>query len=199
MNWTAANRFAVWTVAVVVGAALPWVAAALLGRIPFGGCGNPLAVMYQIHAAGLFVPAVLSPPCVLPACVGYLRAAALAAPWRPDRVIPAEALSGYARLCGATLLAVAFETFSYVILRVAGGDRLLVLGAGVGGIVFVPVLLLWSTVVGTRITRIGRAVGFADSVCVRCGFVVSDPSSFGCPACGGEVCPTAASQQSAVR
>ena len=188
---TAASiRFSMWTFLVLVCGVAPWLVGIFLGQVPFGGCGNPGAAVGAVVGGLLFLPAVLSPICVIPAIVGYVVAVLRAREGYPERRFPPEALSGYAYLCGAIVFAVTWATLLFFLYRTAAGGGLLVLGVGIAGLLFLVVLFVWSIVVGLRLARIGRAVHFASAVCVRCGFAVRQGWHLGCPICGGDVCLT---------
>lgn len=109
----------------------------------------------------------------------------------PPRAIPKEAVSGYGYLCSAIMVTVIVE---HLLLQwqtsrgMAGTTFILVVG--VAAILWLVVLFIWSVVVGIRLARIGRAVRYANAVCIRCGFAVTHVWHLGCPVCGADACPT---------
>ena len=82
---------ALWTAAVALVGIAPWLVGVYLGPARVGGCWNPGAPIAAVIGGSFFVSAVLSPICVMPACIGYIIGVQRADRGYPARVIPREA------------------------------------------------------------------------------------------------------------
>lgn len=172
MNASANKRFVVWTTAVVASGAMPWLVGLSLESDRAGGCANAFGAIGKMAGTLLLLPAGLSPMCILPAIVGYVVAVLRARGRRPETLIPPASISAYELLCGAIAFTVTWETLLFFLYRTVSPSAAgIAFVAGIAGLLLMVAFFVWSIMVGLRLTRIGKAIGQADAVCVHCGLV----------------------------
>lgn len=194
MNASANRRFVGWTTAVVASGAVPWMVGQYLGFDRGGGCANAFGAIGKMAGTLLLLTAGLSPMCILPALVGYVVAVHRARGGHPETLIPPASMSAYKLLCGAIVITVTWETLLFFLYRTVSPSAAgIAFVAGMAGLLLMVAFFVWSIIVGLRLTRIGKAIGQADAVCVHCGFVVAHDWQYGCPVCGADIYPTSRS------